>query len=93
MTYALNLFDLLATTMWVNSFGISVEGNPIGRWLYGQGLVYPVKILLVGGLLIVLYFALKACPRWRWVGGLLLSVYGVLAIYHVASGIYLSQIF
>lgn len=91
ITYMLNLFDLAATTLWVNSFGLSVEGNPLGRWLYEQGLVYPVKVLLVGGLLVILYFALKVCPRWQWVSRLLLGAYGLLAVYHVAGAIVMAR--
>ena len=31
--YILNLFDLIATTIWVHFFGLGVEFNPIGIML------------------------------------------------------------
>ena len=38
----------------VSLFGLSVEGNPIGRWLIRTNLVYPFKIGVVGGLLLAI---------------------------------------
>lgn len=34
ITYLLNLIDLLMTTKWIKAYGIDVEKNPIGKWLY-----------------------------------------------------------
>lgn len=82
LTYLLNLFDLAMTTYWVNLYGLSIEANPIGRWLYETGAVHAVKIVGVGLLLLVLYLALKAKPSWAWVSWIPLAVYGALALYH-----------
>lgn len=83
IAYMLNLFDLICTNYWISLYGLSVEANPIGRWLYQNHLAAPVKVFGVGGLLIVLYHALKKHPQWNWTSWLLLAVFGVLAIYHI----------
>lgn len=83
ITYALNLLDLFFTTRLIRKYGVEVEANPIGRWLYETGAVYVVKIVGVGLLLLVLYFTLKAKPSWGWVSWVLLAVYGALALYHI----------
>lgn len=54
ITYIFNLIDLIATMYLVSLFGLSVEGNPIGRWLIRTNLVYPFKIGVVGGLLLTI---------------------------------------
>lgn len=83
ITYSLNLLDLIATTRLVQKYGVEVEANPIGRWLYETGAAYAVKIVGVGLLLLVLYHALQARPEWGWVSWLLLAVYSALALYHI----------
>lgn len=83
IAYLLNLFDLICTNYWISLYGLSVEANPIGRWLYQNHLAAPVKVFGVGGLLIVLYHALKKHPQWNWTSWLLLAVYSIIAIYHI----------
>lgn len=83
LIYLLNLFDLICTNYWISLYGLSVEANPIGRWLYQNHLAAPVKVFGVGGLLIVLYHALKKHPQWNWTSWLLLAVYSIIAIYHI----------
>lgn len=85
IAYLLNLFDLICTNYWISLYGLSVEGNTIGRWLYQNRLAVPVKVFGVGGLLIVLYHALKKHPKWNWTSWLLLAVHSVLAIYHIIA--------
>lgn len=91
-TYLLNLFDLAVTSHWVKRFGIEIEGNPIGRWLYETDTVHLVKTVGMGVLILFLYFALKAHPRWRWVSWLLFISYGTVALYHVCLAINLSTL-
>ena len=79
LTYLLNLFDLICTNYWISLYGLSVEGNPIGRWLYENNLAVQVKVFMVGTLLLFLY----SNPKWKWTGWLLLAVYSILAIYHI----------
>lgn len=88
IAYALNLFDLAATTYWVNRFGSDIEGNPIGRWMYETGIVYPVKIVGIGVLLWILKKAVSRIdtPKKEWwdaASWIVLAVYGTLALYHI----------
>ena len=87
-TYLLNLFDLEMTAYWVSLYGLEVEGNPIGRWLYKSGIVYPVKILVVGLLLWLLRVAVakidtKKREWWDAVSWVMLAVYAAVAVYHI----------
>ena len=34
LLFCLNIFDLLATTLWIVMFGTEVEGNPIARVMF-----------------------------------------------------------
>ena len=91
-TYLLNLFDLAMTTHWVNLYGLEVEGNPVGRWLYKSGIVYPAKIVGVGLLLWLLYEAAAKIdtPKYKWwdlTSWAVLAVYGFVAVYHIILAI------
>ena len=52
LTYIFNIFDLIVTMYLVRLFGLSIEGNPIGRWLIKTNLQYFVKIVIIGALLL-----------------------------------------
>ena len=54
IAYLLNLFDLAMTTHWVNKFGIDIEANPAGRWLYENHLAVPAKVFGIGVLFLIL---------------------------------------
>ena len=91
-TYLLNLFDLAMTAYWVSLYGVEIEGNPIGRWLYSTGIVYPVKILVVGLLLWLLHEAVAKIdtPKQEWwdtASWAVLAVYGWVAVYHIILAI------
>lgn len=92
ITYLLNLFDLYMTNLWVSRYGLSIEGNPIGRWLYASNAVPVVKICAVA----IALAALGACIRKRqklaWVAYIPLVVYALLAVWHVVTAIIISQI-
>lgn len=83
LTYIFNIIDLIVTMYLVNLFGLSIEGNPIGRWLIKTGLVYPFKIGVVGGLLLAIGLLsgkdrkLANMASW-W----LLAVFSILTAYH-----------
>lgn len=83
ITYFLNLFDLFMTHLYVNKYGISVEGNPIGRWLISNNIAWIVKILGVGGLLLVLRICIRKKPKYVWTAYVLLIFYALLAVYHL----------
>lgn len=91
IAYALNLFDLIMTSHWISLYGIEIESNPVGRFLYESGLVYPVKIVGMAFLFVLLYFSVKhrdqgleTTTQWwdiaKWI---VLAAYAALAIYHI----------
>lgn len=80
--YMFNIFDLITTMYLVHLFGLSVEGNPIGRWLIQTNLVYVVKIAVVG-LALLLLWKFKN-NRFAIVGSwVILITFSLLAVYHV----------
>ncbi len=83
LTYLLNLFDLCMTCYWYTLYGIEIEGNPIGRWLLATDLVWAVKIFGVGVALAVMGICIRKCPKLKWVAYIPLSVYAVLAVWHI----------
>ena len=91
IAYLLNLFDLAMTTYWVNKYGIDIEVNPVGRWLYENHLAVPVKVFGIGLLFLILHNAVKHRDKgleksvqwWDLVSWVVLAVYGVLALYHI----------
>lgn len=83
LTYLLNLFDLVVTTHWIKKFGIEVEANPIGRFLYKTGIVYPVKIIVIGLLLLFIYIVTYSEGTMQWIGIVPFIVYSLLTIYHI----------
>ncbi len=83
ITYIFNLIDLIATMYLVSLFGLSVEGNPIGRWLIRTNLVYPAKIVVMGGLLLAIGLLGKRNKKAANIGSwVLLTVFTSLTIYH-----------
>lgn len=91
ITYIFNLIDLIATMYLVSLFGLSVEANPIGRWLIRTNLVYPFKIGVVGGLLLAIGLLGKINKKASNIGSwMLLVAFSALVLYHA---IILSKIF
>lgn len=91
ITYIFNLIDLIVTMYLVSLFGLSVEGNPIGRWLIRTNLVYLFKIGLVGGLLLAIGLLGKRNKKAANIGSwVLLVAFSALVLYHA---IILSKIF
>ncbi len=83
VTYIFNLIDLIATMYLVSLFGLSVEGNPIGRWLIRTNLVYPFKIVVMGGLLLAIGLLGKINKKAANIGSwVLLMVFTSLILYH-----------
>lgn len=83
LTYIFNVIDLIATMYLVSLFGLSVEGNPIGRWLIRTNLVYPFKIVVVGGLLIAIGLLSKIRKKAANIGSwVLLLAFSTLTVYH-----------
>lgn len=82
IAYLLNIIDYLFTRHWVSLYGISIEGNPLGRWMYENDLVGIVKIFIVGGLMALLGVCIRLQPKAKWVAYIPLVVYGLIDIYH-----------
>ena len=84
ITYIFNLIDLIATMYLVSLFGLSVEGNPIGRWLIRTNLVYPFKIAVVGGLSLAIGLLSKRNKKYAstltWIT---LVIYTLVVLYHI----------
>lgn len=83
IAYILNLFDLGMTQYFISKYGISIEGNPIGRWLFAHPVLLLIyKLGLVAMLLLVLYHFRnnRVANIGSWI---ILGVYMALAIYHI----------
>ena len=92
ITYLLNLFDLAMTSLWVHLYGISIEANPIGQWMFNHNVAWMVKIFAVGGLLAVMGVCIRKHPKAAWVAYIPLVAYGLLAIYHLVIFYYTKEI-
>ena len=83
IAYVLNLFDLGMTWYFVSKYGIPIEGNPVGRWLFGHPVLLLIwKLGLVAMLLAVIYHFRnnQVANIGSWI---VLGVYIALAIYHI----------
>lgn len=92
MAYVFNLIDLAFTTHWVNKFGIEIEFNPFGRWLYENNIAWIFKIIIVGILFFILY---KLCDRYKLArisSYVILIIYFLLFIYHIVTLIIVMKI-
>ena len=83
VAYALNIIDYLFTSHWVNLYGINIEGNPLGRWMYENDIAGIVKIFIVGGLLAVMGYFINRYPKYAYTAYIPLVVYGLIDIYHL----------
>lgn len=87
IAYALNLIDYAFTAYWVNRYGLEVEANPVGRWLFAHDAALAVKILAVGALLAVLGLLIHRHPKAAWVANIPLGVYALLDVAHVVLAV------
>lgn len=86
--YALNLADLLFTNILVILFGISIESNIIGVWLYNNGLTDFFKIVFVG---VTMYYLYRTAPIY--IHRLIRNVYLCLFCYHIIIWAVITVIF
>ena len=82
LTYIFNIIDLIITMYLVRLFGLSIEGNPIGRWLIKINLQYFVKIVVIGALLLEIGKLSKGNNLINICSWILFVVYMLLIIYH-----------
>lgn len=92
-TYVLNIFDLVATAIFINWFGLDVEANPFAKLLFSNDAVYIFKTLMVAAGLLILYKLIPKHPKYNWVTWIVFTVYFALALYHCFLFIYLGVIF
>lgn len=83
IAYILNLFDLGMTWYFVSKYGVSIEGNPIGRWLIDHPMALIAwKFGIIALLLLLLYHFrnVQIANIGSWI---ILGVYVALAMYHI----------
>lgn len=83
LIYLLNLFDLICTTYLVSKYGIEIEGNPIGRFIFTSAdTIILFKVLIPAAALVQLwkYREHKLAQVALW---LLLIVFILLTLYHL----------
>ena len=83
IAYLLNIVDYLFTAHWVRLYGLEIEANPIGRWMFENNIAGAFKILVVGVLFAVLECFIKRHPNTAWIAYILLVVYALIAGYHI----------
>ena len=83
ITYILNIIDYLFTLYWVRKFGIEIEGNPIGRWMFSHNIAWLFKIVIVGGIFAVLGVFIHRHPKSAYLAYIPLIVYALVVIYHI----------
>jgi hypothetical protein len=81
--YLLNIIDYIFTAYWVYKFGLEIEANPIGRWMFENSVAWVYKIFIVGGAFAVLGYFIKREPKYAWVAFIPLVVYALIVIYHI----------
>lgn len=87
IAYGLNIIDYIFTAYWVHNYGVGIEGNPFGRWLFQNNVAWLFKIVIVGLIFAVLWAVIKRYPKAIIALYILLGVYAVLVIYHIIIAI------
>lgn len=87
--YLLNIIDYIFTAYWVHKFGIEIEANPIGRWMFENNVAWVFKIFIVGGAFAVIGYVIKREPKYAWTAFIPLVVYAAIVVYHISICIYL----
>lgn len=87
ISYILNIIDYIFTAYWVYKYGIDIEANPIGRWMFENNVAWVFKIVVVGLLFAVLGYLVKRHKKAVTAAYIVLVVYGLIVLYHVAIAI------
>lgn len=82
VTYILNIIDYICTRYWIDIYGLEVEANPVGRWMFETNIAWFVKIFIVGAALLILHFCIKKEPKYNWTKWPLFIAYCAVTIYH-----------
>jgi hypothetical protein len=91
ITYILNIIDYLFTLYWVRKYGIEIESNPFGRWLFDNNIAWVVKIFAVGGLLALLGYLIHRQPKAAAVAYIPLAVFAAVDVYHISLAVIYSR--
>ena len=89
IAYLLNIADYLFTADLVRKFGVEIEANPIGRWLFENNIAGLFKIVVVGAMFVVLGYFIKRHPKYAWIVFIPLIMYGLVVLYHIIIIVYL----
>lgn len=90
--YLFNIIDYIFTAYWVHKFGIEIEANPIGRWMFENNVAWVYKIFIVGGLFALIGYFIHREPKAVISAKILLVVYALIVVYHIGLCIYISTL-
>lgn len=83
IAYLLNIVDYIFTAILVSKYGIGIEANPFGRWLFENNIAWVFKIVIVGLLFAVLAYVIHKYPDMVFVAYILLAIFAAVVIYHI----------
>lgn len=83
IAYIFNVIDYIFTAYWVQKFGIEIETNPIGRWMFENNVAWVFKIFIAGGLFALLGYVIKQYPKAVIAAYILITIFGLIVIYHI----------
>lgn len=81
--YLLNIIDYAFTTHWVHKFGIEIEANPFGRWMFENNVAWVYKIIIVGGLFALLGCFYERSREARIAAYILCGAYAIIVAYNI----------
>lgn len=83
IAYILNIIDYIFTSHWVRKFGIDIEANPFGRWMFENNVAWLFKIVISGILFIIIGIYIYHKPAYSWISYIILAAFIMLTIYHI----------
>ena len=78
--YALNIVDYFQTVCAIQTVGIGVEANPIGRFCFKHNCAWAVKFIGMPIVLVLLWFFIKIDIRQVWAACFLFIFYCVVVL-------------
>ena len=85
--YLFNIIDYIFTAHWVHKFGIEIEANPIGRWMFENNVSWVYKIFIVGGLFALIGYFIHREPKAAWTAFIPLVGYALIVIHHIVIAV------
>lgn len=90
LAYILNVIDYFFTLYWIDNYGLDIESNPIGRWMFENDLAGFIKIIVVGILFFILALLSRKSKKAIKSGYLIFGVYTTVVIYHTFLAFYVA---